>query len=245
MQKTRHEIVQGLNNILNSVENLYKEDFINLKGLTGDTNEEISELIASELLLNLKQLNSIKSIPKTESYVKESHRILNINLDDNIDEELTFAKRLTGLRLENLGHILDYQIQLKDSLEPKGIKKLDLVSFNLEKNLFYVIELKHSGNKDTLLRAILESYTYWKFTNHEKLIKDLYNGDLLPINSDTRFGISNRPNAKPAILLVLGSNPYTELEEMEYGERPKLKALSLALEISFFTMEMYVNETSL
>jgi hypothetical protein len=52
-------------------------------------------------------------------------------------------------------------------------------------------------------------------------------------------------NVIPAVLVVPKCNAYDELEEVEIGQRPKLKALALALGIKYFTVELCTNETVL
>ncbi|MBI9031442.1 hypothetical protein JEZ13_05525 [bacterium] len=152
-------------------------------------------------------------------------------------EEENFAKRITGLTLDELGTIIDYQVPLKDTLADKGLGKIDLISYNKEHNTMFLIELKYKGNKETLLRSILESYTYYKLIDKIKLKNDFFS-KLGNMNSDDIIIL-------PAVLVVPNCNPYDELEDMEIGNRPKLKALSLALGIKFFTLDFSIYETLL
>ena len=51
----------------------------------------------------------------------------------------------------------------------------------------------------------------------------------------------------PAVLVVPNCNAYNELKEMKSGAggRPKLKSLSLALGIRYFTLKILVDESIL
>jgi len=162
----------------------------------------------------------------------------------NRDEEI-FAKRITGLTLDDIGLIKDFQIPLKNTRANSGLGKIDLISFNEENKTLYLIELKYEGNKETLLRATLESYTYYKIIDKTKLIDDCFNNQKFILNKIYNQIDPAEINVKPAVLLVPKCNAYNELEEVELGSRPKLKALALALGISYFTIEFFITETIL
>lgn len=218
---------------LSAIEKLYKAQCINWTGTTTGSNEQYSEIIAEELFLNhLTELKNILSVPRNNSYYRENHCNIEIDICKSNRDEENFAKRITGLKLETLGLIKDYQIPLKDTRANEGIGKIDLISYK-DKYLF-LIELKYTDNPDTLLRAILEIYTYSKIVDKNKLIKDFLDS----VNPDEIKII-------PSILLAPSCNSYDELKEMEDGKRPHLKKLSLELGISFFTMEFIVNEIHL
>ena len=53
----------------------------------------------------------------------------------------------------------------------------------------------------------------------------------------------NSIKVKPAVLVVPGCNAFEELEVVEFGNRQKLKAL--ALDITYFTLELETNEITL
>ena len=71
---------------------------------------------------------------------------------------------------EEFGTVLDYQIPLKNSNDDKGVGKIDLIS--LKDDSLYLLELKRSDSKETLLRCVLEIYTYINRVDHSKLLKD-------------------------------------------------------------------------
>ena len=160
---------------------LYRTKFVNLKGTTKDTDKYYTEVLAQELLQNLSVLSSINTISRTSSYRINHHDKIEIDLQSNRDEEI-FAKRIACLNLEYLGKILDYQIPLKDTQESKA-GKIDMVSYEATDRRFHLIELKYFGNEETLLRTILEIYTYSMIVDGAKLLND-YSDDF-PVQSHT------------------------------------------------------------
>ena len=239
-KKSKEETIDELNKELSTspIRKLYKAKCINWTGTTTDSDEQqYSEIIAEELFKHRKEFDKIKSIKRKNPYYRENHCNIKIDICKSNRDEENFAKRITGLELGTLGLIKDYQIPLKDNLEKdnlenEGIGKIDLISYK-DKNLF-LIELKHTGNKETLLRALLESYTYSKIVYKNRLIKDF----LGTVNPDEIKII-------PTVLLAPRCNAYKELKEMEDGKRKYLKKLSRELDIRFFTIEISANEIKL
>ena len=243
MKKMKKETIDELNKELSNIENLYKSKCVNWTGETIDTNEFYSEIISNELLRNLKEFDKIPTRTRTSNYCRENHSKIEINLKSNRNEEI-FAKQITGLKIGDLGKIIDFQIPLKDSLKDDGLGKIDLISYNEDAKTLYLIELKYDGNKETLLRAILESYTYFKIIDKTKLINDCLCFKTTFINKFSSFDPS-KVLVKPAVLVVPDCNAYKELKEMEDIDRPKLKALSLALGMTFFDIEFIAYESIL
>lgn len=226
---------------LKPIDSLYAENFVNWKGKTKDTDNYYTEVIANELLQNLSILETITIISRANSYKINHHNKIEIDLTSNRQEEI-FAKRLAYLNLECLGEVLDYQIPLKNTQKNKA-GKIDLVSFNKDAKKFHLIELKYNGNNETLLRAILEIYTYSKLVDKKKLLDDFSNN--FPELKGYEFILiklfqSNDLKIIPTVLVSDSEdcNPYNELIEMYSGERLKLKALALALGIEFYTVKV-------
>ena len=245
MKKTNKETIDELTKELSNIENLYKSKCVNWIGKTKDTDELYSEIISNELLLNLKEFDKISTITRTNTYCRENHCNIEIDICNSNRDEENFAKRITGLKLEGLGIIKDYQIPLKNTQADKGLGEIDLISFNEETKTLYLIELKYENNKETLLRATLESYTYFKIVDKIKLINDCFNSQKFILNNVYNSTNPNEINIKSAVLVVPKCNAYDELKSIELGERPKLKALALALDIKYFTIEFLTNETFL
>lgn len=229
---SNQETIDVLNKeIAKGISRLYSSECVNWIGRTRD---EIyySEIIAKELLNSLKEFDRIPRITRNSSYKIHNHSQIVIDLSKSNRLEDIFAKRLFGLEFKELGKILDYQIPIRDTNKDEGLKAFDLLSFNKADSSFYLIELKYLGNRETLLRATLECYTYFKLIDHDKLISD-YRDDV---------SVNDSIKIKPVVLLV-GSdenpcNSYKEFCDLNSKDRPNLKAFSLALGIKFVTCDL-------
>ena len=149
-----------------------------------------------------------------------------------------FEKKLLYQRVEYLGSIKYNQVPLKNTEEDKGVGDIDLLSFNEEAKILYLIELKYEGNPETLLRAALEIYTYYKRVDINKLKNDFTQSFNYSISPD-------EIKVKPVVLLYPECNAYRELEEVESGKRPKFKDLAKALGIEFFTVEFLIEQRNI
>lgn len=243
--KTKAETIQACKSGLTSIEKLYSEKCINWSGKTNDTDEYYSEVIAFELLQNLSLFNNIKRITRDSSYSRDNHINVKMDLSTSNRDEENFAKRLIGLNFDTLGLIRDYQVPLKDSNKDKGIGKIDMISFNDDDKILYLIELKYIGNKETLLRATLESYTYYKIVDIDKLKTDFFDDKEFFRGKNMSSENIKKITVVPAVLLITGCNAYNELNDLEAGNRPKLKSLALAFNMRFFCIEFNIFETKL
>lgn len=245
MKKTKKETIDEIKKELSVIENLYKSKCVNWTGETSDTNEFYTEIIANELLQNLKEFDKISTITRTGTYCRENHCNIEIDICKSNRDEENFAKRITGLTLEGLGLIYDFQIPLKDTSADKGLGKIDLISFNEKTKSLYLIELKYEENKETLLRASLESYTYFKIVDKTKMINDYFNNQKSILNKLYNQINPAGINIKSAVVVVPKCRAYDELKDFEIGKRPKLKALALVLDINYFTVDFLANEAIL
>ena len=170
----------------NNCKNLYKDGCINYVGITSDTKEDYTKVIVDYLVEHIaefeKQLSKVVVTRKT-SYKTASH----IGKSD-----FDFNKRPRGERREEkiahamycqykevlaeFGKILDYQIPLKNTKQDEGLGKIDLLSVKdgakAGLKILHFLELKRDCSKETLLRCILEAYTYSKIINKDKLCDD-------------------------------------------------------------------------
>jgi len=237
---TKIETLNKLKTEISKIDTLYKADCVKRIGTTKDTNEFYTEVISGQLLRDLKEFDKIKTVTRSSTYCRANHTTISIDLKSPRKEEI-FAKRIAYLDLGELGVIKDYQIPLKDTKADKGLGAIDLMSFNHETNTLYLIELKYEGNKEALLRAALEGYTYFRIIDTKKLIEDYKKSQTV---SSVDF---DNINVVPAVLVTPGCKAYDELNEMaDVGkERPKLKSLSLALGIRYFTLKILVDESIL
>lgn len=244
MSYTKQQTIDAAAKAVMQIGDLYKAGCVNWSGTTKDTKENYSEVIASYLLRKLGAFDQMNPITRTGSYFRLNHQKIEIDLGSNRAEEI-FAKRIAYLDMGELGIIKDYQVPLKNTRADKGVGKIDLISFNKQNKTLYLIELKYEGNKDTLLRTTLESYTYFKTVDKDKLKQDF-----MPLINHPKFAKSQGSATaepmqadailvQPAVLVTPNCKAYEELLDLECGERPKLKALALAFDMHYFTVEFF------
>ncbi len=230
MAYTKQQTIDNLYSQMTPIENLYKSKCINWVGETSDTKEFYSEVISNELLRNLKEFDKIGKISRTKSYCLGNHHKIEFDCSDSNRNEENFAKRITGLNFKGLGSIIDYQIPLKDSQSDRA-GKIDLISYDEKWKILRLIEFKYEDSKETLLRTVLEIFTYFRIIDSDKLIRDYFSKQgVIPENI----------KIVPSILITPESNPCKEFEQMDRGRRQKLKTLLLALEIDIFVLDFTI-----
>ena len=208
---------------------LYKNNCVNWRGETTDTKRPYSEVIAEKLLEScyLAALKNIEVVKRSNSYAPDTHKC-EINPNSNREEEkiaIRVAKAHNEPEYSDSFRVMDYQIPLKSVQSDRGVGKIDLVAKNEQEKEVYLLELKKDSSTETLLRCILEIYTYWCQLDHEKFIKDFAETGKLETNQGLTI--------IPAILIFKGSLPYNEYEELNKGNkgnRSKLAKLIGALE---------------
>ncbi|WP_339896462.1 hypothetical protein [uncultured Algibacter sp.] len=238
MRKTEEEVIKVLGHELLKIENLYKSNCVNWKGKTKDTKVYSTEIIANKLIKELKEFDKISTIKRTKPYCRENH--LNIKINKTNRHEENFAKQIIGLSLEGLGLILDYQVPLKN-LQSDKAGKIDLISIDLMTKTLYLIELKHGNNNETLLRAILESYTYYKIVDKVKLKIDYFNNQKINLKKGYNHINPSEINVKSAVLFTPNCYAYKELTEVSDGKKPELKKLIKKLGVCCFVGEFEFN----
>jgi len=206
---------------------LYNNSCINNTNKMYDTEIYLSEYFSELLFERIDFLEGIKPIDRNKAYKKN---LVTVNKHLKGKGENNFAKSLIGEQLPHIGIVMDYQIPISES-RGEGVGRIDLLSYNKTTKKCHLIELKYRISKNTLLRAGLEIYTYFKQVNHEKLLEEFRHHRNLPLK-----------NLKlvPTILLYEGSNPAKEAEEMKQGKRPKIKQLFEALGIEVYTFNFKV-----
>lgn len=150
------------------VGNFYKTSILNYRGyVTGEKKEKrnlYTEQIAKSILENdlLTEWNSL--VPVRTNHFVPDHRkkcecIISTNRKEEILAKLLYRQGDVG----GLGKTIDYQTPLKNEMSD-SYGKIDLLSYNETDNLISIIELKYrpSVSDETLLRCILEAYTYYK-----------------------------------------------------------------------------------
>ena len=173
MQYTSIEINEMCKKALESIETFYRQDFINYRGKTADTNQFYTEVVANFVLNNIDVfLNSIPKITRLKDYDQKhdgSYRECT-----GRDEEIIAIKIFRKNQMDNytypcIGKITDYQTPLK-SKKTDVAGKIDLLSY--DGKVLRILELKKPSSIESMLRCVLEGYTYLKTVDEKKLIAD-------------------------------------------------------------------------
>ena len=156
--------------------NFYKRKVVNYRGTTSDSKEYYTEVVAEWILKNIYLFDYIKPITREKSYKADSHDGKNKDNDSNREEEKIAMKLFElsqnqGKVFDIIGKIIDYQTPLKDIQTDKA-GKIDLLAYNEEEKILRILELKRPDSEETMLRCVLEAYTYLKVVDKDKLLKD-------------------------------------------------------------------------
>ena len=211
----KDEIINKLEN-LKDISTLYKEDFINYRGDTIDTKEKYTEVIAEWLLNNIDLLYKIKKITRLSSYKVDTHDGKHNNQNSNRLEEIMAIEIFNQKSLNILGEVIDYQTPLKDKLGDEA-GKIDIVSYDKDNKIVYLLELKREDSKETMLRCVLEIFTYSKTLDKDKFLED--------------FNLPKDTKIKASHLVFFNGSQYKEMLE---GDNKFLKQLMDKLDIEPF-----------
>ena len=215
---SKDEIIKKLEVAKSEMWKFYSQDFVNYRGKTSDKERDYyTEIIAKWLLDNIELFNDIKMISRENSYKVDSHDGKNKDNDSNREEEIIAMKLFDssqnqGKVFDIIGKIIDYQTPLKDIQTDKA-GKIDLLAYNEEEKILRILELKRPDSKETMLRCVLEAYTYLKVVDKDKLLKD--------------FGLPENTKIKACPFVFYGKEQYKEMQE----DRKNLKELIEKLEI--------------
>ena len=216
------------NEILEEIQdmgNFYKRKVVNYRGTTSDSKEYYTEVVAEWILKNIYLFDYIKPITREKSYKADSHDGKNKDNDSNREEEKIAMKLFDlsenqGKVFEIIGKIIDYQTPLKDIQTDKA-GKIDLLAYNESKKTLRILELKRPDSKETMLRCVLEAYTYLKVVDRAKLLKD--------------FGLPEDTEIKACPFVFYDGEQYKEMQQ----DRKYLKDLikKLGIEVIYLKEE--------
>ena len=211
----KDEIINKLEN-LKDILTLYKEDFINYRGDTTDTKEKYTEVIAEWLIKNFNLFDNIKKITRQSSYKVDTHDGKHNNQNSNRLEEIMAIEIFNQKSLNILGEVIDYQTPLKDKLEDEA-GKIDIISYDKDNKIVYLLELKREDSKETMLRCVLEIFTYSKTLDKDKFLED--------------FNLPKDTKIKASPLVFFNGYQYKEMAD---SDNKYLKELIKKLEIELF-----------
>lgn len=209
MGYTRAQILLRLEELSLQMSLFYQKSCINYRGRTTDTKEYYTEVIAGWLTEHLDLLENIKTISRRASYRVEGHDGIPEDPKSNREEELiAMAMKRQGC-LPLVGQILDYQTPLKSTKTDKA-GKIDLLSY--DGSTLHILELKEPDSKETMLRCVLEGYTYLKTADKAKLLAD--------------FGLPAETKVAACPFVFYGGVQWEEMQQ----ERPCLRRLMALLD---------------
>ena len=216
MGYTRAELLERIESASREINLFYNQDFINYRGKTKDTEELYSEVVAEWCIENIERFELIPMITRESTYKIESHDGIPKSINSNREEELIAMEIFRQGFLGNLGQVIDYQTPLKNRRCDKA-GKIDILSY--DGMSVRILELKEPDSDETMLRCVLEGYTYMKTVNGRRLIKD--------------FELSEDAKLLACPLVFKCGIQWQEMQE----ERPKLKMLMKMLNSKAFYLE--------
>ena len=208
--------------------NFYKRKVVNYRGTTSDSKEYYTEVVAEWILKNIYLFDYIKPITREKSYKADSHDGKNKDNDSNREEEKIAMKLFElsqnqGKVFDIIGKIIDYQTPLKNVQTDKA-GKIDLLAYNESKKTLRILELKKPDSEETMLRCVLEAYTYLKVVDKAKLLKD--------------FGLPKDTEIKACPFVFYGKEQYREMQAIK-DDRENLGKLieKLGIEVIYLKEE--------
>ena len=216
---SKEEIIKKLEASKSEMGQFYSEDFLNYIGGTLDKEEDYTEIIAGWLLDSIELFNDIKPITREKNYKLKTHDGIIKNEESKREEEkiamkLFDSSKNRGKIFDIIGKIIDYQTPLKNVRGDKA-GKIDLLAYNENENpkTLRILELKRPDSKETMLRCVLEAYTYLKVVDKDKLLKD--------------FGLPEDTKIKACPFVFYGKEQYKEMQQ----DRKHLKELMKNLDV--------------
>ena len=228
---SKDEIIKKLEVAKSEMWKFYSQDFVNYRGKTSDKERDYyTEIIAEWLLDNIELFNDIKMISRENSYKVDTHDGKIKNEKSEREEEIIAMKLFDssqnqGKVFDIIGKIIDYQTPLKNVRGDKA-GKIDLLAYNEKENpkTLRILELKKLDSKETMLRCVLEAYTYLKVVDKDKLLKD--------------FGLPENTKIKACPFVFYGKEQYKEMQEIKDNRKNLGKLIEkLGIEVIYLKEE--------
>ena len=224
---SKEEIIKKLEESKSEMGQFYSENFLNYISETSDKEGDYTEIIAGWLLDNIELFDDIEMISRKSNYKVKTHDGVIKNEGSKREEEKIAMKLFVlsqnqGKVFDVIGKIIDYQTPLKNVRADKA-GKIDLLAYNEKENpkTLRILELKKLDSKETMLRCVLEAYTYLKVVDKAKLLKD--------------FGLPKNTKIKACPFVFYDGEQYKEMQE----DRKNLKDLikELGIEVIYLKEE--------
>ena len=212
MGYTEKDILAMCQEEINNIQTFYQAKCVNYRGYCSDTGKPYSEVVAEYVYKNIDRFyKGIPVITRKASYRTKGHDG-SYDVSSNRLEEIIAMKLYNQCKVRSLdyiGNIIDYQTPLKSKLKDQA-GKIDFLAY--DGKCLRLLELKKLESKETMLRCVLEGFTYLKMVNIKKLLSDFH----LPPNT----------SVKACPLVFRDSVQYKEIQQ----ERPHLKLLMTELD---------------
>ena len=169
MGYTRNDILEQCKSAFQSKSTFYKQPFINYRGKTEDTDEYFTEVIAEFLCERISEFtNGIDTITRRSPYKTLGHDGVIKDLGSGREEEI-IAMKMYDKQYDYIGKMIDYQTPLKNKRNDEA-GKIDLLAY--DGATLRILELKKPDSIETMLRCVLEGYTYFRTADKSKLLSD-------------------------------------------------------------------------
>jgi len=216
---SKEEIIKKLEESKSKMGQFYNENFLKYIGETSDEEGYYTEIIAGWLLDNIELFNNIKMISRKSNYKVKTHDGIIKNEGSKREEEKIAMKLFElsqnqGKVFDIIGKIIDYQTPLKDIQTDKA-GKIDLLAYNEEEKILRILELKRPDSKETMLRCVLEAYTYLKVVDKDKLLKD--------------FGLPENTKIKACPFVFYGGEQHQEMQKNKENLGELIKELGIEI----------------
>ena len=216
---SKEEIIKKLEESKSEMRQFYSENFLNYISETSDKEGDYTEIIAEWLLNNIKLFDEIKPITREKNYKVKTHDGKIKNEKSNREEEIIAMKLFElsqnqGKVFDIIGKIIDYQTPLKNIRADKA-GKIDLLAYNEEEKTLRILELKKPNSEETMLRCVLEAYTYLKIVDKAKLLKD--------------FGLPENTKIKACPFVFYGKEQYKEMQKNKENLGELIKKLDIEI----------------
>ena len=169
MGYTEKEIIEMCENKILNPATFYQADVVNYRGRTTDTCVLYNEIVAEYVCNHLAEfVDGIQKITRKKTYKTESHKG-ELKTKTNREEEHIAIELFNQCDFDFIGKIIDYQTPLKNKSDDVA-GKIDLLPYDGE--TLYILELKKPDSTETMLRCVLEGFTYMKTADTKKLLED-------------------------------------------------------------------------
>lgn len=225
---SKEEIIKKLEESKSEMGQFYSENFLNYISETSDKEGDYTEIIAEWLLNNIKLFDEIKPITREKNYKVKTHDGKIKNEKSNREEEIIAMKLFElsqnqGKVFDIIGKIIDYQTPLKNIRADKA-GKIDLLAYNEEEKILRILELKRPNSDETMLRCVLEAYTYLKVVDKVKLLKD--------------FGLPENTEIKACAFVFYDGKQYKKMQEIKDNRKNLGKLIGkLGIEVIYLKEE--------